>query len=126
MGRQRNAAKWELWQRRLREFDRDHTTVAEFCERVGVSVATFYQWQRKLTPAVRGASRKSTPVVARATERQQATGPMRFLPIAITASSQVEVLLPGGTRLSIPSQEHDALRTVVAALLVERGENRSC
>ena len=126
MGRQRNAAKWELWQRRLREFDRGHTTVAEFCERLGVSVATFYQWQRKLRPATRGAVRTTMSAARRAAQPGQASEPLRFLPVEITASSQVEVLLPGGVRLSIPSRDHDALRTVVAALLAERGENRSC
>lgn len=126
MGRQRNAAKWELWGRRLREFDRGHVTVAEFCRRVGVSVATFYQWQRKLASAVDGAAGRSTAVARPATKSGQAPGPIRFLPVEITAASQVEVLLPGGVRLSIPSREHDALRTVVAALLGERGEERRC
>jgi hypothetical protein len=126
MGRQRNAAKWELWQRRLREFDRGHATVVEFCQRVGVSVATFYQWQRKLTPLARGALRKSATVAARTIERPRAADPIHFLPVEISASSQVEVLLPGGARVSIPSRDHDALRTVVAALLAERGEDRPC
>lgn len=126
MARQRNAVKWELWRRRLREFDRGQASVAEFCRRVGVSAATFYQWQRKLTPAVSGAAARSTAVVRPAAKPGQAPGPMRFLPVEITAASQVEVLLPGGARLSIPSREHDALRTVVAALLGERGEDRPC
>jgi len=126
MGRRRNVAKWELWQRRLREFDRDHKTVAEFCRGLGVSVATFYQWQRKLTPAAGGASRKIASVAARTTERRPAAAPIHFVPVEISASSQVEVFLPGGARLSIPGRDHAALRTVVAALLVERGENRSC
>jgi transposase-like protein len=126
MGRQRNAAKWELWGRRLREFDRGHATVSEFCRRLGVSVATFYQWQRKLSSAANGAARTSTAVTMPAAKPGQATGPIHFLPVEITAASQVEVSLPGGARLSIPSREHDALRTVVAALLDERGEDRPC
>jgi hypothetical protein len=126
MGRQRNAAKWELWRRRLRDFDRGHATVAEFCRRLGVSVATFYQWQRKLAPAVNGAARTSTAVAKPAAKSGLAAGPIRFLPVEITAASQIEVLLPGGVRLSIPSREHDALRTVVAALLGQRGEDRTC
>jgi len=126
MGRQRNAAKWELWRRRLREFDGGGATVSEFCRRLGVSVATFYQWQRKLAPAVGGVSRNSLPALGRAAAQGQTPGVMHFLPVEISASSQVEVLLPGGARLSIPSRDHDALRTVVAALLVERGEERSC
>lgn len=126
MGRQRDLAKWELWQRRLREFDRSDTTVAEFCERLGVCVATFYQWQRKLKPTTRGVVRTTTSTARRAAQPGQASEPLHFLPVEITTSSQVEVLLPGGARVMIPSRDRDALRTVVAALLVERGENRPC
>ena len=126
MGRQRNTAKWELWQRRLREFDRERTTVAEFCQQVGVSLATFYQWQRKLKPASRGAARASTSAARHTAQAGPDIGPLRLLPVEITTSSQVEVLLPGGARLSIPSREHEALRTVVVALLGERGDNRPC
>ena len=126
MGRQRNAAKWELWGRRLREFNRGRVTVAEYCHRLGVSTASFYKWQRKLASAVSGAARTSTAVVRPAAKSGQAPGPIHFLPVEITAASQVEVLLPGGARLSIPSHAHDALRTVIAALLGERGEDRAC
>jgi transposase-like protein len=126
MGRRRNAAQWELWRRRLREFDRAHQTVAEYCRGLGVSGAAFYQWRRKLTPAAKGGSRKSATVAARTSERRPAADPIHFLPVEISASSQVEVLLPGGARVMIPGRDYDALRTVVAALLAARGENRSC
>ena len=59
MGRERDAAKWERWRRRLRDFERGQKS-------------------------------------------------------------------PSGARLSIPGQDHAALRIVVAALLCERGEDRPC
>ena len=45
MSRGLDLARRELWRRRLREFDRGTATVAEFCRRVGVSDAAFYQWR---------------------------------------------------------------------------------
>lgn len=106
MGRARNAALWELWRRRLREFEQAETTVDDFCTRLGVSAATFYQWRRKL--------------------RHATSAPLHFLPVEISGSAQVEVLLPGGARVSIPSRDHEALRTVLTALLAERGDRQPC
>ena len=63
MARGQNLVKWEVWRRRLRAFDREDTPVTRFCQREGVSVATFYLWRRKLaeeasTPSLLGATAK--------------------------------------------------------------------
>jgi hypothetical protein len=135
MGRERNAAQWEAWRRRLEEFDRGTATVAEFCQRLGVCVATFYQWRRKLKPTARAESRldsgtvespPDTVATGRETKGHRKTQPFRFLPVAISAASQVEVLLTGGTRLLIPSHDAQAIRTVLTTLLQEDRENRPC
>ena len=126
MGRERDAAKWDRWRRRLRDFERGQKTVAEFCRQAGVSVAAFYEWRRKLTPAVSGASQPRATVTERAPERRQVPEPLRFLPVEISPSAAVEALLPSGARLSIPGQDHAALRIVVTALIGEHGEDRPC
>ena len=53
MGRGPDLERREIWRRRLREFDRGSVTVAGFCQRIGVSVATFYQWRRKMAASER-------------------------------------------------------------------------
>jgi transposase-like protein len=135
MGRERDAAKWEAWRQRLEEFDRGTVTVSEFCQRLGVSMATFYQWRRKLRPTVTAEPRLDTGTVesqphtaatGRKTKGRRATQPFRFLPVEIRAASQVEVLLNGGTRLLVPSHDAQAIRTVLIALLQDERENRPC
>jgi transposase-like protein len=49
MSRAPDLARRELWRRRMREFERSAATVADFCDRAGVSAAAFYQWRRKLS-----------------------------------------------------------------------------
>ena len=109
MSREPDLAKRAAWKTRLREFDRGNFTVAQFCRRAGVSSATFYQWRRKLKPAV--AAEASIASRGRASEK------LSFLPVEITLSASVEVWLPGGARLTIPGRDHEAIRTVLTTLL---------
>jgi transposase-like protein len=74
-------------------------SVAAFCERAGVLVATFYQWRRRL-------GRES-----------RASAPPLFLPVRIAAPAQVEIDLPDGVRMRVPAQATVALEAVVAMLL---------
>jgi hypothetical protein len=119
MSRGRDGAKGEAWERRLGEFDRGGATVAAFCAREGVSVASFYQWRRKLAA---GNARQRKAGASRSPG-----GEVRFLPIEIAGgTSSVEVLLPGGAKLLVPSHEHETLRTILAALLNSQREAEPC
>ena len=103
MGGRLDEAKRALWRRRLREFEAGKRTVAEFCQSVGVSPATFYEWRRKLSPS--GGSQPKT---------------MNFVPVDIRPSARViEVLLPGGARVLIPAGESEALRAVLSILAAQ-------
>ena len=51
MGRQSNPRKAAAWERRIARFSDSGLTVARFCVREGVSIATFHYWQRKLRDA---------------------------------------------------------------------------
>ncbi|TWT92267.1 IS66 family insertion sequence element accessory protein TnpA [Neorhodopirellula pilleata] len=39
------------WRERIERFDDAGTTIAEFCHAEGYSVASFYQWRRRLRQA---------------------------------------------------------------------------
>ena len=123
MSREPDLAKRAAWRLRLREFDRGNATVTEFCRRADVSVAAFYQWRRKLGP--------SAAPAASAGSRGRAVKGLSFLPVEITGGASVEVLLPSGARLTVPCHDHEAIRTVMAALLSasledHRPEDRAC
>ncbi len=49
MSRSPNLRKRSQWLDRLRRFARSKCSVADFCQREQVSVASFYQWRRKLS-----------------------------------------------------------------------------
>lgn len=122
MSRGPDLARREVWRRRLREFDRGTATVAEFCRRVGVSVASFYQWRRKLAV---GATSESATVES--PPRIQAAA-MSFLPLEITGQTRnvVEVLLPNGARVLVPSGEREAIQAVIEAAASVQLEAQGC
>ena len=43
-----DSAKRQLWKKRFADFDKSGLTIAQFCQSVGCSIPTFYQWRRKL------------------------------------------------------------------------------
>jgi hypothetical protein len=53
---------------------------------------------------------------------------MSFLPVEITPPSRntIEVLLPNGTRVLVPSGEREAIRAVVEAAASVQLEARGC
>jgi hypothetical protein len=117
MSRDPDLAKWAEWRLRLREFDRGKDTVGEFCWRAGVSVATFYQWRRKLG--------SSTAAAASTASHGRAVKGLSFLPVEITARAGIEVRLPSGARLTVPCHDHEVIRTVMASLLSATPSPRS-
>ena len=63
MARPTDPRKSLAWQRRLQQFTASGMTVSKFCDREGVSVATFHYWRQRLGPQLPGqVSRLATPV----------------------------------------------------------------
>ena len=126
MGRAADAEKWEAWRQRLRDFADGTESVAEFCDRSGVSESSFHAWRCKLRSLPGGDFGAAVTVAEPSTAARNATSPISFLPIEITAPSNVEVLLPRGARVLVPGHDHAALRTIIAALLSEVPGDRPC
>jgi hypothetical protein len=125
-------AKRELWRKRLQDFERQNTTIVEFCRRVGAPVWSFYYWRQRLQPAtITAASHRQRHRTATPTRHHRArhagTKPsLNFVPIQITGQPSVEVHLPNGARLTVPSHDRDAIAAVIAALLSQSPEARTC
>jgi transposase len=83
--RRDSAATRQLWADRFKRFRTAGLTVAAFCAAEGVSVPTFYQWKRQLTP-------KDPPA-----------GTATVVPVRIATpdpiAPEVEVVLPSGIRV---------------------------
>lgn len=122
MGRRADGAKRREWVDRLARREASGLTVAEFCEWEGVSVAAFYNWQKKFTRA--SAEGQSPAMVARAvrSEPQALRHKAAFLPVRVMTSnatvssvSQIEIRLTNGVRISVPIPDSCTLQDVIAA-----------
>ncbi len=108
MARTSDPAKAAQWQRRLHRFDASSLSVARFCQREKVSVASFYHWRKKL---------------AGRTDRDPAAPPngvtrAAFRPVHVMAATPaVTVHLPGGARLEVPAENLTVVRTVIDELV---------
>lgn len=103
MARLPDPAVRRRWEKLVRLFDGSDLTVAEFCERHGVSTASFYLWRRK----IRG----------RAEERGV------FVPVAVEAARECfRIHLGGRAVVEIPSCETAALLCVVDRLSETAGQ----
>jgi len=125
MVRTSDVGKRMAWGQRFQRFSKWTGTVAQFCVKERVSVASFYHWRRKLqTDAAResrgldsnGNSRKRGHSGRERAHRNSRRTDAAFLPVQVVGSAAVEVFLVEGVRLSIPVDATSALQTVVRAL----------
>ena len=108
MARSSDPARSAQWRQRLERFGSSNVSVARFCRREGISVASFYHWRKKLA---RDAD--PSPGPPRIASQQCA-----FTPLTVVSSAPaIAVHLPGGARLEVPFGELEALRVVVCELL---------
>ena len=87
-GRRPDPATHRRWQQRLDRFRTSGLTVANFCEREGISTASFYAWRRRF---------EASPAPA-------AADAPRLVPVRLAtppANAPVELLLPSGVVLRL-------------------------
>ena len=89
-GRRPDPSARRLWQERLERFRQSGLTTSAFCDREGISPASFYAWRRRL-------QHDPTPPDA---------GTPRLVPVRVVippASAPVELVLPTGLVLRLPA-----------------------
>ena len=118
MRRGPDAVKLELWRRRFREFERGKESVAAFCQRVGVSAATFYLWRRRVAELAVQPSGPKSPRRDTPKRSHSLVPPLSFLPIEVTGQGQnvIEVVLTGGTRVLVPRGDRESLQLVLEVI----------
>lgn len=117
MVRGANSVKRQEWTRRLMRFGNSQLSVARFCQREGVSTASFYQWQRRLRscPDKDDTESHDAPPVPHNTPFQE----LQFIdsrPLGTaTTATALTVCLPGGIQLHV-ADNLPAIQTVVREL----------
>lgn len=106
------------WRGRLERHRLSPRTISEFCIVEGVSVSSFYYWRKKLDHTPSGEMIPSS--------RRTDFAPVRLM---TSASANMIVQLPGGTRFEIPMSDSDAFEraiTVFVSADSQRAEVSSC
>lgn len=85
-------SKSQIWAKRLRDFENSHLSIAQFCNSVGCSVPTFYQWRRKLA----GQSPATTTQSA-------------FLQVQTKPDTAIQIKLLSGVTIIVPIDALDSL-----------------
>ena len=128
MARPVDFVKLRLWQQRLRRFERSNLTVAAFCQAEDVSLPSFYHWRSKLDAPEEpiGVRRHVAPRDAERT----AGSKHAFLPVQVIAAATIEIHLPNGARLAVPTGDQATLEATIAAVgrlpRTPNAENKGC
>src|SRR5277367_6020997 len=127
MARRADSGREAFWRDLIERRRHSSLSVAQFCAEVGVSSASFYQWQRKL--------RGDAAPAQHAQPDRRATSqliPVHIVPDAPTghagAAGMLEIELPGEIRLRIPAGCDRATLQIVLSMLLPGGsrEASSC
>jgi hypothetical protein len=118
MGRRADDGQRSEWSERFRRRDQSGLTVVDFCEWEGVSVASFYNWQKKL----RGTKSRSQSVELMTPEgkSQRSLQKASFLPVhvmqpgAASPSTRIEIQLTNGVRVFVPISDAETVQKTIA------------
>ncbi|MFN7844514.1 MAG: IS66 family insertion sequence element accessory protein TnpA [Pirellula sp.] len=98
-----NDPKRELWERRFRQFENSPLSVTDFCDSVGCSTASYYQWKRRLEANHHSADPVSSPKAA-------------FLQVQSQPDAAIEIKLHSGIMISVPVQAISTLPQILEAI----------
>ena len=119
MGRRADHGKHCEWSERIRRRRESGLTVAEFCEWEGVSVASYYNWQKKL----RGTEslRQSVALVTPECRSQRSLQKASFLPVhvmqagaTVSPATRLEIQLTNGVRVFVPISDFETVENMIA------------
>lgn len=116
MPRLPSSERESFWRNLITQRQASAMTVAEFCQQAGVSVASYYQWQRKLLAAEEPANPAAQPA-----------SPLVPVRIVDDRTEALIVELPGNIRLRVPQGSDFAfVQRVLRAVLTVCREQELC
>ena len=118
MGRRADHGKHCEWSERIRRRQESGLTVAEFCEWEGVSVASFYNWQKKLRDTK--SRRQSVELVTPEGRSPRSLQKASFLPVHVmqagataSLSARIEIQLTNGVRVFVPISDFETVENTI-------------
>ena len=107
--------KTRSWRKRFQRFERSGLTIADFCAMENVTAANFQYWRRRLANDPRPSSGTQG-------SKKRRSPPSGFLPVRVSLAT-VDIRLPGGASVSIPSGDTTALRVAIE-VIVQRSSDK--
>lgn len=112
MARPPDPALRMFWTRLIRDFDSTQLSVAQYCRNSNVSVASFYQWKRRLSADSTSSMNTSAFV------------PLNIKPSASISQTCVQIELGNDCRIDVP-QHCEALVLQIVRLVLKTGSDLS-
>ena len=118
MPRPADPRKQQHWLEHIQRWQSSRLSVRDYCDRFGLSQASFYLWKRTLRQ--RGLLPGTRPSATRSPRARAPQAP-RFLPVALSgldaAAGRIELVLPDGCTLRVPAGfDAPSLRQLLALL----------
>jgi hypothetical protein len=118
MGRRVDHGKRGEWSERIRRRRASGLTVAEFCEWEGVSVASFYNWQKKLsgTESVKKTLELVTPGRSSRSLRKASFLPVHVMQAgtATAPGTRIEIQFTNGIRVFVPMSDPETVENIIS------------
>lgn len=121
MARALSNAELSVWRKRISRHGESGLTIAAFCRRESVSVASFHYWKRKLGANDRQAGKVRTRPLASDRPTEAATFVQVPLPQP-RGLAWIEIVTADGTQIRLPHQSLGALEVTLAALAGRNGD----
>ena len=116
MSKLTSAERLTLWTERFERFHCSQVTVAEFCRRESVSVATFCRWKEQVNPK---------PDSRRPGKRSTGSN-AKFVPVIVQARSPtLRLNLPVGASIDLPLQLDGGQLANLVGAVIEATEARN-
>ena len=115
MSQQRDPAREQFWREAVAAWQESGQTIRAFCAARRLSEASLYAWRRELAQRDR-ARRPGARKWSRALPKSSRSA-AKFVPLQVLPSALVEVVLPTGVVVRVPTGvEATAVASLVAAL----------
>jgi len=114
MSQQRDPAREQFWREAVAAWRQSGQTVRGFCAARRLSEASLYAWRRELARRERGPGTGQSP---RARPRAARSSAAKFIPLQVLFQAQIEVLLPTGVVVRVPSGADAGAVATVASLV---------
>ena len=121
------SARIQLWLARFTRHANSGQTVSDFCQQEQISVPSFYQWKRRLTPRVESTQprRKQHSNGSPSANSGDGAGFTELVvhsaPVSAHASLPAHVSLPGGVTISLGT--HPAIASLIVDRLLKHSAN---